>query len=90
MLPRSTTWRGGLISTVANVELPVGGRRITDGDSEGLLHEGKDAIDPEGRMILHATSGLEHRYFVHDGDVLYRYQPDSYADRIPAGAEEEA
>jgi cell division protein FtsA len=49
---------GGLISTVANVELPVGGRRITDADIEGLLHEGKDAIDPEGRMILHALPAL--------------------------------
>jgi cell division protein FtsA len=49
---------GGLVSTLANVELPVGGRRITDGDIEGLLHEGKDSIDPQGRMILHALPAL--------------------------------
>ena len=49
---------GGLVSTVANVELPVGGRRITDADIEGLLNEGKESIDPEGRMILHALPAL--------------------------------
>ena len=49
---------GGLVSTIANVELPVGGRRITDGDIDGLLSEGKESIDPEGRMILHALPAL--------------------------------
>ena len=49
---------GGLVSTIANVELPVGGRRITDADIDGLLTEGKESIDPEGRMILHALPAL--------------------------------
>jgi cell division protein FtsA len=49
---------GGLVSTVASVELDIGGRRIEKQDMEALLGAGRDAIDPEGRMILHALPAL--------------------------------
>jgi cell division protein FtsA len=49
---------GGLVSTVASVEVAIGGRRIADSDIEALLGAGRDSIDPEGRMILHAMPAL--------------------------------
>jgi len=49
---------GGLVSTVASVEVAIGGRRISDGDIDALLGAGRDSIDPEGRMILHAMPAL--------------------------------
>ncbi|HEX8526952.1 cell division protein FtsA [Allosphingosinicella sp.] len=49
---------GGLASNVASVELDIGGRRIEDEDIEALLASGRDAIDPESGMILHALPAL--------------------------------
>jgi cell division protein FtsA len=49
---------GGLVSTVASVEVAIGGRRISDADIDALLGAGKDSIDPEGRMVLHAMPAL--------------------------------
>jgi cell division protein FtsA len=49
---------GGLVSTVASVELDVGGRRIETGDMDALLAAGRDSIDPEGRIVLHALPAL--------------------------------
>jgi cell division protein FtsA len=49
---------GGLISTVASVELEIGGRRIEKHDIDQLLSVGRESIDPEGRMILHALPAL--------------------------------
>ena len=49
---------GGLVSTVASVEVAIGGRRIADNDIEALLNAGQDSIDPAGRMILHAMPAL--------------------------------
>jgi cell division protein FtsA len=49
---------GGLVSTVASVELEIGGRRIEKDDIDQLLSVGRESIDPEGRMILHALPAL--------------------------------
>lgn len=49
---------GGLVSTVASVEVEIGGERIEKQDIDQLLTVGRDAIDPEGRMILHALPAM--------------------------------
>ena len=49
---------GGLVSTVASVEVEIGGERIEKHDIDQLLTVGRDAIDPEGRMILHALPAM--------------------------------
>jgi cell division protein FtsA len=49
---------GGLVSDLATVEVEIGGRRIEKEDIEALLAAGRDAIDPQGRMILHAMPAL--------------------------------
>jgi cell division protein FtsA len=49
---------GGLISTVASVEVDIGGKRIEKHDIDQLLTVGRDSIDSGGRMILHAMPAL--------------------------------
>lgn len=49
---------GGLISDLASVEVSIGGRRVEKADIDNLLGAGRDAIDPQGRMILHALPAL--------------------------------
>jgi cell division protein FtsA len=49
---------GGLVSSLASVELQIGGRRIVKEDVDELLRVGRDSIDAEGRMILHALPAL--------------------------------
>ncbi|MCA1660963.1 MAG: cell division protein FtsA [Novosphingobium sp.] len=44
----------GLASTLARVEVDIGGRRIEADDIEHLLVAGRDVIQPDGRMVLHA------------------------------------
>ncbi len=44
----------GLASQVAQVEVEIGGRRIEEDDIEHLLVAGRDVIQPDGRMVLHA------------------------------------
>ncbi len=48
----------GLASTVASVEVEIGGARIEQADIEQLLSVGRDSIDPAGKMILHAMPAL--------------------------------
>ena len=54
----SSVWVGcagaGLASQVAKVEIDIGGRRIEEEDIEQLLVTARDAIQPDGRMVLHA------------------------------------
>lgn len=45
---------GGLASQVAQVEIDIGGRRIEQDDIDHLLVAGRDVIQPDGRMVLHA------------------------------------
>ena len=49
---------GGLVSNVASVEIPIGGRRIERHDIDHLFMAGRESIDPQGRMILHALPAL--------------------------------
>jgi cell division protein FtsA len=49
---------GGLVSSVASVELEIGGRRVETEDLDQLFAVGRDSIDPQGRMILHALPAL--------------------------------
>ncbi len=49
---------GGLVSNVASVEVAIGGRRIQKEDIDQLLAVGRESIDAEGRMILHAMPAL--------------------------------
>ena len=48
----------GLVSTVASVEVEIGGDRIEEHDIDQLLAVGRDSIDPQGKMILHAMPAL--------------------------------
>lgn len=54
----SSVWIGcsgaGLASQVAQVEIDIGGRRIEQEDMDQLLGSGRDVIQPDGRMVLHA------------------------------------
>jgi cell division protein FtsA len=49
---------GGLVSNLVSVEVELGGHRVEQGDIDNLLAHGRDAIDPEGRMVLHAQPTL--------------------------------
>ena len=44
----------GLASSTARVEAEIGGRRIETDDIEHLLITAREAIQPEGRQVLHA------------------------------------
>ncbi len=54
----SSVWIGcsgaGLTSQIAQVEVDIGGRRIEQEDIDHLLVAGRDVIQPDGRMVLHA------------------------------------
>ena len=49
---------GGLVSDVASVEVDLGGHRIEQTDIDSLLAAGRNSIDPDGRMVLHAQPTL--------------------------------
>lgn len=44
----------GLTSQVASVDIEIGGRRIEEEDVEHLLLLAREAIEPDGRTVLHA------------------------------------
>ena len=54
----SSVWIGtagaGLASSIAQVEVEIGGRRIEQDDIDHLLVAGREVIQPDGRMVLHA------------------------------------
>jgi cell division protein FtsA len=49
---------GGLVSSVATVEVEIGGRRIARDDIDALLAAGQSSIDADGRTVLHALPAL--------------------------------
>jgi cell division protein FtsA len=49
---------GGVDSTVASVELQIGGRRVEKPDIDQLLGIGRESINSDDRMILHALPAL--------------------------------
>ncbi len=69
---------GGLVSTVASVEVAIGGGRISGDDIDALLNEGQESIDPEGRMVLHALPAL----YTIDGMTGVKQPRGLHADRL--------
>src|SRR5947199_639981 len=49
---------GGLVSDVANVEVELGGHPVEQADIDQLMTAGKDAIDRNGQVVLHAHPAL--------------------------------
>lgn len=45
---------GGMLSDIVKLEADLGGHRIEQADIDELLRAGRDAIDPQGKMVLHA------------------------------------
>jgi cell division protein FtsA len=69
---------GGLVSNVAGVEVAIGGRRISAEDIDALLDAGREAIDPDGRTILHAIPAL----YTIDGVEGVKQPRGLHADKI--------
>jgi cell division protein FtsA len=57
----------GLASSITPVEIEIGGRRIEEEDIEHLLLSAREALEPDGRMVLHAQAGL---YFLDGADGI--------------------
>lgn len=49
---------GGMVSDVVAVEVELGGHKVEQRDIDDLLQAGREAIDPGGRMVLHAQPTL--------------------------------
>ena len=69
---------GGLVSDVVEVELELGGHRVEQGDIDALLAAGRQSIDPQGRMVLHAQPAL----YTLDGLTGVKKPLGLHADRL--------
>ena len=69
---------GGLVSDVASVEFELGGHRVEQGDIDALLAAGRQSIDPQGRMVLHAQPAL----YTLDGLTGVKKPLGLHADRL--------
>ena len=69
---------GGLVSDVASIEFELGGHRIEQGDIDALLAAGRQSIDPQGRMVLHAQPAL----YTLDGLTGVKKPLGLHADRL--------
>lgn len=69
---------GGLVSDVASVEVELGGHRIEQVDIDDLLQAGRESIDPQGRMVLHAQPTL----YTLDGLTGVKNPLGLHADRL--------
>jgi len=69
---------GGLVSDVASVEYELGGHRVEQGDIDALLAAGRQSIDPQGRMVLHAQPAL----YTLDGLTGVKKPLGLHADRL--------
>ena len=69
---------GGLVSDVAEVEIDLGGVQVDQHDIDELLAAGSKAIDPAGRLILHAQPTL----YTVDGVNGVKSPLGLYADRL--------
>jgi cell division protein FtsA len=49
---------GGLVSDVANVEVELGGHQIEQSDIDELMSAGRNAINGNGQVVLHAHPAL--------------------------------
>ena len=69
---------GGLVSDVAEVEFELGGHRVEQADIDALLSAGRNSIDPQGRMVLHAQPAL----YTLDGLTGVKKPLGLHADRL--------
>lgn len=69
---------GGLISRITTVEIELQGERIEQDDVDYLLGHGRDAIEPDGRMVLHAEPAL----YTLDGRTKVKEPKGLHADRL--------
>jgi cell division protein FtsA len=69
---------GGLLSDIVKLEADLGGHRIEQADIDELLKAGRNAIDPAGKMVLHAQPT---RYTV-DGLAGVKRPLGLHADRL--------
>ena len=69
---------GGLVSKIASVEVELGGHRIEQEDIDALLEAGRNSIDPDGRMVLHAQPTL----YTLDGLTGVKKPLGLHADRL--------
>ncbi len=70
---------GALLIGILDGDLGAEGRVVDVAAIDDLAK----LAEQSGHMILHGTRGTAHRYFVHQGDVVYRYQSAS-EDAWPA------
>ena len=69
---------GGLTSGLANVEVELGGHQIEQSDITQLLSQGRNAIDRDGKMVLHAHPAL----YTIDGAQEVQQPVGLHADRL--------
>ncbi|MBU3077765.1 cell division protein FtsA [Sphingomonas quercus] len=69
---------GGLDSAIAQFEVDLGGHRVEQADIDDLLAEGRRAIHPDGRMVLHAQPTL----YTLDGLTGVKNPLGLHADRL--------
>ncbi|MBW4329716.1 cell division protein FtsA [Stakelama sp. CBK3Z-3] len=69
---------GGLISDLVKLEIDLGGHRVDQSDIDHLLKTGRGAIEPNGRMVLHAQPT---RYTI-DGLAGVKTPLGLHADRL--------
>ncbi len=69
---------GGLASSVASVEVELGGGRVEKDDVNHLLDAGREVIDPAGRAVLHAQPAL----YSLDGLSGVKQPEGLHADRL--------
>jgi signal peptidase I len=74
---------GPLLIAIRESELGASGRVVDVATIEDLAK----LAEQTGHMILHTESGAAHRYFVHDGDMIYRYEIGSREEAALATAE---
>ncbi|UUL82798.1 cell division protein FtsA [Sphingomonas qomolangmaensis] len=69
---------GGLVSDIVKLEVDLGGHRVEQADIDDLLKAARNALDPAGRMVLHAQPT---RYTL-DGLTGVRKPLGLHADRL--------
>jgi cell division protein FtsA len=69
---------GGLVSDIANVEVELGGHQVEQSDIDQLLVTGKNAIDRNGQVVLHAHPAL----YTIDGVEGVNHPIGLHADRL--------
>ncbi|MEZ5709589.1 MAG: cell division protein FtsA [Blastomonas sp.] len=68
----------GLSNSTARVEVEIGGGRIEEEDIEHLLASGRETIQPNGRLVLHAQPAL----YTLDGATGVRKPVGLHAERL--------